>query len=182
MSFSGSEVVRIKTSKLKITLLLLGCIGFVVAGIFMLYEARSASVADAIFLNTFGFLGVSFFGLCGYYGFIKLFDTQPGLILDSIGITDRSNAVAMGRIAWQDIRRISILHVEGQRFLTLHMRNPQQYLQRGNFLQRQANKLSDRFYGSPVHIAAGTLKISFGELTDLVFRYHERYGSNSDRS
>ena len=182
MHSSDNRVVHVKTGKLKIILLLLGCMGFVAAGILMIYLARSEPVADAFFLNAIGFLSIGFFGLCGSYPFIKLFDTQPGLILDSIGIVDRSSGVAVGRVAWHDIRAISAIHVVGQSFLTLHLKNPQQYLQRGNFVQRQAHKLNYRFYGSPVQIAAGTLKISFGELMNLVFQYHERYGSDLDRS
>ena len=182
MTLLNDSVVHIPTSKLKVVLILLGCIGFVAAGIFMLYMARSEPIAIAIFAKVFGLLGIGFFGLCGFVISIMLFDTQPRITLDPIGIIVRSSGTAVERVAWEDIRRIDVTQVESQRFLTFQMKDPQRYLQRGKLWQRQLNRLSYHFYGGPVHISAGTLKISFGELTDLVFQYHERYGSNLSQS
>ena len=69
--------------------------------------------------------------------------------------------------------------MESQKFLTFYAINPQVYLQRGGFLQRQMNALNYKFYGSPIHITSNSLRISFGELTDLVFQYYDLYGLDS---
>lgn len=180
MIVSNAEIVSISTSMTKTGLILLGSIAFVIAGIWIIYLSRSKSSSILVFLlSLLGFVSISFFGICGLYSLTRLFDTQPGLVLDSEGIIDRYSAVSMGRISWQDIRRIDITNVESQRFLTFYTTNPQKYLQRGEFVQRKMNALNYKLYGSPIHIASNSLKISFGELTDLVFRYYDRYGLDS---
>ena len=175
MIVSDGEIVSIPTSMTKTGLTLLGSIAFVIAGIWIIYLSRSESSNILVFLlSSLGFVNISFLGICGLYSLTRLFNTQPGLVLDSEGIIDRYSAI--GRISWQDVRKIDVTRVENQRFLTLYTTNPQKYLQRGGFVQRQMNTLNYKFYGSPIHIASNSLKISFGELTDLVFRYYERYG------
>ena len=180
MIVSDGEIVSIPTSKLKTGLMLLGSIAFVIAGIWIIYLSRSESSSILVFsLSLLGFVSIVFFGICGLYSLTRLFDTQAGLVLDSEGIIDRSSGVSVGRILWQDVRKIDVTRIENQRFLTFYPTNPQKYLQRGGFVQRQMNALNYKLYGSPIHIASNSLKIGFGELTDLVFQYYERYGLDS---
>lgn len=70
---------NIPLNKLKIGLLTLGSIGFVVGGYLMLW-------------NIIGIVAILFFGATGIYGLTKLFDFKTGLKIDSIGITDNTNA------------------------------------------------------------------------------------------
>ena len=180
MVVSEGEIVSIPTSKTKTSLMLLCSIAFVVVGIWLLFVSLSGSSIILIFLvSLISFASIVFFGICGIYSLIRLFDTQPGLVLDSEGIIDRSSAVSVGRILWQDLVKIDVIKVENQRFLTFYTANPQKYLQRGGFLQRQMNALNYKLYGSPIHIASNSLKIGFGELSDLVFQYYAQYGLDS---
>ena len=90
MIVSNGDIISIPTSKIKTSLILLCSIAFVVAGIWIIHLSRSESSTILIFsLLLFGFISISFFGICGLYGLIRLFDTQPGLVLDSEGIIDR---------------------------------------------------------------------------------------------
>ena len=179
MVLSRDEVVTIYTSKFKLLTILLLSLGFVVLGVWMLYMSRFETAITLFLLRIIGLASIVFFGLCGLYPAIKLFDTQPRLVLDSVGIIDRSSAVSVGRIPWQDIRKIDITQVERQKFLTFYVIEPQRYVQRGNFLQRQMNALNYKLYGSPIQISSASLKISFGELNNLVLEYHHRYASNN---
>ena len=177
MVASDGDLVSIPTSKSKTSLILLASIGFVIAGIWLLYVSRyEPSRIVSFFVFLIGFASISFFGICGVYSLIRLFDTQPGLVLDSEGIIDRSSAVSLGRVSWRDLRRIDVTRIQNQKFLTFYLKNAQKYLQRGGFLQRQMNTLNYKFYGSPIHISSNSLKISFGELTNLVFQYYDQYG------
>src|SRR5437764_14021730 len=45
---------------------------------------------------------ILFFGLGSIYGWRKLFDTAPGLIIDSEGLIDNASAISAGRIPWSD--------------------------------------------------------------------------------
>lgn len=180
MVASNGEIVSIPTSKLKTSLILLGSIAFVITGIWLLFVSRSEQSSILIFSVSFiGLASIIFFGICGLYSLTRLFDTQPGLVIDSEGIIDRSSAVSVGRILWRDLRRIDVTRIQNQKFLTFYVINPQKYLQRGGFLQRQMNALNYKLYGSPIHIASNSLKISFGELTNLVFQYYDQYGLDS---
>ena len=171
------KVISICTSKTKTVLILLICVSFVVIGIWIL-RLPHVAIFESIFATIIGFTSVSFFSLCGFYCVTRLFDNRPRLILDSTGIIDRSSAISAGRILWQDIRRIDVTQVGSQRFLTFYVTNPRRYLQRGGFFERQMKALNYKFYGSPIHISTSSLQISFGEFSNLVFEYYDRYSSN----
>ena len=175
MVLPEDRVLSISVSKFKLVLLLLGAIGLVASAIWIFYLSGYEPVYISIWVRSVSLFCIVFFGLCGLYSIKKLFNTHPGLVLDSAGIIDNSSAVSVGRISWQDLEGINITWIQGQRFITLYVTNPQKYLQRGGFFKRQMNALNYRFYGSPIHISANTLNISFGELIDLVSQYYERY-------
>ena len=172
------EAISIYTSNTKTFLMLLCSIGFVAIGIWILRIPKTV-IYESIFANIIGLSSIVFFGLCGLCFASILFDRQPRLILDSTGIIDRSSTVSSGRILWSDIKSIDVTQVQDQRFLTFYVTNPQRYLQRGGFLKRQMKALNYKYYGSPVHITSNSLKISFGELTDLIFQYYDRYALDS---
>ena len=179
MISSPNDVVTIYTSKLKSLGIIFLSLCFVVAGVWMLYMSRFEAANTSFLLRIIGLASIIFFGFCGLYPAIKLFDTRPGLVLDSVGIIDRSSAVSVGRVPWQDIHRIDVTQVENQRFLTFYVRDPERYVQRGNWIQRRMNALNYKYYGSPVQISSLSLKISFGELNSLVLEYQHRYASNN---
>ena len=179
MVSSNDEVVSIYTSKLKIIGLLLISLGFVATGVWLLYVSRFETVGTSFLLRTVSFASIAFFGLCGLVFAIQIFNTQPSLVIDPVGIIDRSSAVSAGRVPWQDIREIGITQVENQRCLTFYVIDPQRYIQRGNWLQQRAKNLNYKLYGSPIHISTNTLKISLGELHSLVLEYHHRYAANN---
>ena len=179
MVSSNDEVVTIYTSKLKITGLLLISLGFVAIGAWLLYLSRFEIIGASFLLHLVSFSSIAFFGLCGLVFAIQLFNTRPSLVVDPIGIIDRSSAVSAGRVPWQDICEISITQVENQRCLTFYVIDPQKYIQRGNWLQQRAKNLNYKLYGSPIYISANTLKISLGELHSLVLNYHHRYAVNN---
>ena len=54
--------------------------------------------------------------------------------------------------------------VQGQRFLTIDVKDPEKYVQRAPFLKRQLVGLNAKYFGGPIQISANTLKINFDEL------------------
>src|SRR5580698_10622693 len=89
------------------------------------------SIADSqtryspLYMMCVAMAGVSFSGLCGIYGCIKVFDGKPGLIIDHQGIVDNSSAVSAGRILWDEIVGFRVSEIAGQRFLTIGLTDPQ---------------------------------------------------------
>jgi hypothetical protein len=72
------NAIVIHRSKMKMTLLFLGAVGFVALGVFMTkvtYDEQGAG-AFGVFI---GLAGILFFGLCAIVGLAKLFDGRPAL-------------------------------------------------------------------------------------------------------
>jgi hypothetical protein len=166
--------------KRKILLLIAGSIGFVAGGIFVFSISESQMQCDPLIAKIGGILGVLFFGLCGLCGIIKLFDTKPGLILDSEGIIDNSSGVSAGRIPWNEIIDINTTVVANQNFLVFHVTNPEKYVGRGNYFKRKINAANLKYFNSPIHISANTLKNDFDALTELILGYYQKYGKGDN--
>ena len=178
MVLPEDRVLSIPVSKFKLVLLFLGAISFVASAIWIFYISGSEPVYILVLVRTVSLFCLIFFGLCSLYSIKKLFNSNPGLILNPLGIIDRSSAVSVGQILWQDLDGINVNWIQGQRFITLYVTNPQKYLQRGGFLKRRINSLNYQLYGSPINISVNTLKINFDELTELISHYYERYSLN----
>ncbi len=85
------EKIIIKNSRWKNVMLLIGCLGFVIAGIWMVYSGK-----------VFGWLAIVFFGSGIPISIWQIADSRPRLIIDQYGILDRT--LGVGRIAWTDIQ------------------------------------------------------------------------------
>ena len=76
---------------------LLGAIAFVVAGIWAATDSERFipnifRITNPEIISIGGIVGILLLGAAGMYGIKKLFDKKVGLIIDSNGITDNSNA------------------------------------------------------------------------------------------
>lgn len=169
MSGKTSDQILVPLSKVKIVLILLGSVVFVGIGVWIWTDSNDA------FSLTVAAAGGGFFGLCGLYALLKLFDAAPGLIIDAEGIVDNSSGTSAGRIRWSEIRSFKVTTVSHQRLLTIELQNPETYIQRANFLKRRLLTVSAWYFGGPVHISANALKINFDELITLVTESYAKY-------
>jgi hypothetical protein len=130
---------------------------------------------NPLYIQGVAALGMAFFGLCGLNAFFKLFERAPGLIIDAQGIVDNSSGVSAGRIPWSDIQGFRTMTVQGQRFLTIDVKDPDKYVQRAPFLKRQLVGLNAKYFGGPIQISANALKINFDELLKVATDSLEKY-------
>jgi hypothetical protein len=168
MDMEGVVVIPLKKTKLLKIVVIAGV--FVAIGIFMMFTE------DVVAL-LFGLAGILFFGSILAFSVRKLFDRKPGLIVTSGYIEDNASGVAAGMIPWSEIRGISIATVQAQQFLTIHVTDPEKYVERGGVLKRMMNRVNLKHFGSPVHIPATTLDIDFDDLATLVeyrFQLHRQ--------
>lgn len=172
----------IALSKSKMALLLLGACGFVALGLWMLQlgpeDARSMRVS-LTFVRAIGLASVVFFGLCGLVGLKKMFETQPGLVLNSTGLIDNSSGVSAGLVPWTDVAGFGIFQGHNTRTLVIQVFDTDKYANRGNVIQRALKKANVRLCGSPVAISSNALKIDFDELLRLCGDYLARYGRDA---
>lgn len=130
---SGTIVVR--NARGRYVLYLLGSLGFVALGAFLIAEG------DAFWA---GLLNVVFFGLCAVVFLRQLFDRRPRLVLDAHGVTDRMSN--LGRIDWADILDADLVVYKGQHFMRLTLRDEAQRIQASSSM-RQAGIAMSRGLG-----------------------------------
>ena len=135
-----------------------------------------AFVAASIWLWTIGDLfvklaagsGILFFGLCGIYMLIKLFDNRPGLIISKDGLLDNSSAVSGHLIKWENITEFKILQIESSKLLLIFVNNPQEFWDQANLFKRSVMKKNYDMYGTPIGISSNTLQCNFDELLEIL--------------
>jgi len=167
-----SETIAIPLSKLKITVMLFGCLLFVIAGLsFVISPASFTSIIcrspTMIFIS--GCMGIVFFGFLGFSIFKKVIDNTPGLIISRDGITDNSSGVPAGFIPWSDIKAVKETVVANQRFINLIVKNPQDYIDRQqSAFKRKIMQKNYDIFGTEIGISANALKINYRDLKQIL--------------
>lgn len=176
-----SNDIVIALSKRKILLLLAGSVAFVATGIVLWTIADTQNRYNALFVKAVALACVTFFGMCGLYACLKLFDSKPGLIIDAEGLVDNSSAVAAGRIPWSEVVGLSVTKIARSSFVTVQVPDPYKYVERAGALQRIASTANTKLVGSPINISSLALKIPFDELVQILRESHERYTRKTER-
>jgi hypothetical protein len=170
------NAITIPLSKRKILLLALGAAAFVAVGVWLYLIADHLPHRSPLFVKLMAGVCVIFFGLCGVYGARKLFDAAPGLVIDAQGILDNSSAVSAGLIPWSEVTGIKVTTLNAQRFLTIEVRDPENYIQRASGLKRLFVALNAKHFGGPIQITSNTLEMPFDDLVKNITEAHVRYG------
>lgn len=164
--------VEIEISKTKMKLTVLGSLIFVGIGIFLLINTPKT---ENVFFGSFTLIfliaiaNIVFFGLIGILVFRKLMENKMGLIIDEKGIIDNSSGLSVGLVLWSDIDSIKETKVFNQKFVSLILRNPQEYIAKvKSGFKRKGMYTNLKMVGSPINISSNSLKISFMDLHHLL--------------
>ena len=176
------EETVIELSKVKAILIILGSVAFVAMGSWILSLDASTIEGSGRYGSptlTYGFAiaAIVFFGLGAAVGSRKLFDKTPGLILNREGFTDNSSGVSAGLVPWSEVVEIGQYRVQRQKFASVHVVDPEKYVNRGNFLKRMTNRANLKMCGTPINISSNSLKIGFDELFGKFEAYFEDGGA-----
>jgi hypothetical protein len=169
-----SETI-IPLSRGKIVALTLGSVAFVAVSIWIWTIPEGEGPLTPLLRKIVSIFGVGFFGICAVYGFIKLFDKKPGLVIDQEGIVDNSSGVAAGRILWSEIIGFQENEIFGQRFLTIQVSDPAPFINRCGLLKAKLNSANLNLTGSPINISANSLSIRFDDLIETLDRALQSY-------
>ncbi len=173
-----NEKIEIPLSKMKIILLVIGALVFVVLGVLLIMEPATfvtSRFKNESMIRIIGIASVSFFGIGLFFIARKLFDNKVGLILDSNGIIDNSNAANVGLIEWQDITGVEVLQIASTKILILLTDKPDKYIDRvKNKMAKRVMKTNYYSYGSPLSIVSTSLKIKFNDLEKLIVTEFEK--------
>ena len=180
---NSNDEQMIELSKKKILLLILGACVFVALGVWLISLDEETIQSDRrfnnpMFVHGIGLVSIVFFGGCGVFSLIKIFDKTPGLVFNDSGIFDNASGVSAGLIPWPEVEGLEILEIQRQKMLVIKVRNPQKYIERGGLLKQTLNKANYNMCGSPIAISSNALRINFSELLSLFNQYQRKYGSS----
>jgi hypothetical protein len=164
--------IEIPLSKKKLILMLIGSIGFVAAGLWLVINPPTISnpfFGNPTVIFVTGIASILFFGLCAVYIARKLPDNKPGLIIDNIGLTDNSSGVSAEQILRSDIENISVIEIHRQKLIMLQVKNPQNYIDKQTSgFKRKMMQMNLNMYGTPLSITSNSLQIKFDELLNIL--------------
>ena len=183
---SNDETI-IELSKKKILVGILGSIAFVVVGVWLLTqdaEVIRSSDGFRLFFNSpavaygLGVAAILMGGMLGIFLGRKIFNKDPGLILNSSGIVDNASAASAGFIPWSEVLGSEVFEMQNQKMLVVMVTDPEKYVARGGAIKQKLNKANYNMVGSPITISASTLKTNFSELQSIFDRYQQKYGNH----
>lgn len=162
------------SSRWRLALLFLGSIGFVVLGLMLVGafgdttsfvdEPRRRRLSPEL-AAVFGWLSIAFFGLCSVIIGKKFLENGAQLIVSSEGITALNWSDKT--IPWAQISDITMSSVHGQKFINLHLKNPEEFPGRG--LAGKLAAINRKMTGGDVSISLnGTDKSFDGALSSII--------------
>lgn len=162
-------MIIIRSSRLKLFVLLLASMAFVAAGVwFALYPPLTLGIGPHV-LCAIGVASILFFGLAGGIILKRLFSHGIAVVLDRKGILDNSTGIAAGRISWDEISDVAPVEFSGQRFLGIDVRDREKLYARVQ--HPKVLRLNADTYRYPVHIPEIILDRKVEDLGRLIERY-----------
>ncbi|HVE43335.1 MAG TPA: STM3941 family protein [Planctomycetota bacterium] len=152
-------MIVVRTSRRRLFLLLLGSLTFVGVGLHLATRTP--------FLLPLGIVAVLFFGVCGGVILKRLLGHRIALIVDRNGVVDNSTATPAGRIDWDEISRIGIVHgARDARFIGIDVHDREALYARAK--QPGMLRANAKTFEYPVQIAEVTLDRTAEEMVKLL--------------
>ncbi|MBI2740273.1 MAG: hypothetical protein HYX38_27465 [Rhodospirillales bacterium] len=166
----------ISFSKAKLTgLAFLAVVGFLFsADVTSFLVWRVASSFFQIVGSTVASLMVVMSGTALWLAIAKLVDRTPALVIDSMGLTDRTTLPAVGRVEWTDVRTVRVWRYWFVNYLCIDLHDPRPFVSRGNAVQRFIRTSAMRSGGGAICLTSLMLDIRFGRLTQTVRRFFDQ--------
>ena len=155
------DLSEIKQSKTKIIKLFIGSIVFVAMSMWIISFSSDYAQPKAALMVTAGILGIIFFAVIGVLTLLKLFYSRPGVVFTSEGFIDNTSYAGGFLIKWSDVKDIKVTQVMNQKFASVILNNPEDYLARMSGLKKFVAMRNYKSYQTPVHISANSFQLDF---------------------
>jgi len=109
--------------------------------------------------------------LIGYLFAKELFLNEPLLQFGPRGFIDRSTKISVGEVLWEDVASIETKKIVWQKFIVVHVKNPEKYIARKKGCQQRALKANIKYHGTPICITSDLMAIRHKELEELFDHY-----------
>lgn len=149
---------KIYKSPWKAIKLILLCTIFVVGGFYMLNSTSSS--------NWIAWLSIIFFGLGYPIALYHLLDRRPQIVINEIGIFDRSTHKDF--INWEIIQNAYLAEVHGQKFICLEVNQQFEPSNKKGKLARKVAGVSKALGFQELNISLANVKINAERLTEFI--------------
>lgn len=156
----------IPASVRRVSLMLIGSIAFVAAGVgfLIVHTSLKADIAGAV--------AVPFFGFCAVLLAARLIKRTPELVITNEGLSHRS----CGTVSWEQISHVAIrtirVRTTSQRMIEVVLHDPSAYLATAPRLARVTANANMRMGYSPYNISANTMPASLEQVLAEMTRHH----------
>ncbi len=141
---------------------------FVIASIWLWTIADEQQRRSPLFVKGLSIIGVVFFGTGIIVFLIQLFDKRPGLIIDQDGIQINSGMGKGYFVSWHIITGFEVFAIKSTRLIAVFVNDPERLISAEKPIKRQLMRANLQYYGAPICLTAGTLKIGTDDLVKLL--------------
>ncbi|MFN5418481.1 MAG: STM3941 family protein [Flavobacteriia bacterium] len=166
------EIIILKSPK-KQGLLFLGCIGFVIAGFYMINAETGTRKYSPTFIHFFGYIGIIFFGGIGFLALLDMFKSKPALKINSLGIKNNTYAGKGYLIEWENIKSLQIKSVYGKKFIILKLKDYSKVYEQIGLFSRLLLKMNEKQYDTPVFITTVMIDKKIEEILRQIQNYRK---------
>jgi hypothetical protein len=164
--------IQIFTPRAQLFKLASASLAFVAAGIWMI-------TSGGVYATAVGVVCVIFFSIGLIFFTYRLVRPVPAVQIDGFGVTDRSSAVSLGHLRWEDIASVKIdtveIHVHGrairQRMLGIYPDPRVDILSRAKPMTRFLLRLNRGMGLSSINIAESSLPFSLETAVEQMRRF-----------
>lgn len=163
----------------RLVVIVIGCVGFSAAGIWMIALGTEAGL---VWQQGLGVLSVAFFGGGGLFWLLHRLAYRDALIIDCDGIIEHASAMGAGFLPWESIARFYVFEWNGQKFLGIEPVSLDDYLARCGMFKRWAVKANLGLGLPPVIVAEASIDIPVHVLASRIAGFVERNLSSKHES
>lgn len=105
----------------------------------------------------------------------NIFNNNPILQVNEIGIHEQMSMKSVGIIKWEDISYITIIpYMDNTHFICIHLSNPKQYITSERKLRRIMKKKKIKKWGE-VNFSSLYFKKDISKVLDLIKYFYQQY-------
>lgn len=161
--------IEIAFNKWKLLLTLVGSALFVWLGINLVFIwSEEPNTSFPLVKKIVGGMSILFFGAVGLFGIYKLILNKSALIINDEGILDNSSSTSFGLIKWETITGFKIEEMMSQKFLVIHVTNPEELIERAKGMRKKVMKNNYSMYRTPITIPSSVINYKLVNLKELL--------------
>ncbi|MDF1699324.1 MAG: hypothetical protein P1U56_25955 [Saprospiraceae bacterium] len=161
--------IKIGRSRIKTFLLILGAIGFVLCGAWMIKSDETD-----LFEKIIGGISIIFFGGALHMGIKKLFTNEDAIEFNNYNLIIEPNSDKRIVIPWNKILGFDEVRIKGAKIITIKVSNPQEWINgERNSIKKKLMQFNNNNYKTPFNITSSGLNISHEKLFELLNKHHK---------